>query len=91
MMLEGGSNPEDRINFGFRLATCRSITPEERKVLLEGIAADLERYRRDPESARKLIASGQAKVDARLNAEELAAYTLTANILLNLDEVVTRE
>ncbi len=91
MMLEGGPTPGGRIDLGFRLATCRPIRDEERKVLLDGLAFDLERYRRDPDSARKLIASGQAKANPRLSVEELAAYALTANILLNLDEVVTSE
>ncbi len=91
MMLEGGPTPEGRIDLGFRLATARPIRDEERKVLVDGLTSDLERYRRDPDAARKLIATGQARADARLPVEELAAYTLTANILLNLDEVVTRE
>ena len=91
MMLEGGNTMEERINFGFRLATARPITAQERKVLMEGLAADMERYRGNPDSAKKLIASGQTKANPGLLVEELAAYTLTANILLNLDEVVTRE
>jgi hypothetical protein len=91
MILEGGPNPEDRIKRGFRLATGREITPDERKVLLEGLTADLDRYRRDPEAAGKLVAAGQSKADATIPPADLAAYTLTANILLNLDEVVTRE
>jgi mono/diheme cytochrome c family protein len=53
--------------------------------------ADLDRYRRDPTSAKKLIATGATRVDARLNPEELAAYTLAANVLFNLDEVMTKE
>jgi len=39
----------------------------------------------------RLIATGATRADARLNPEELAAYTLAANVLLNLDEVMTRE
>ncbi len=92
MMVEGGATPErtDRVlDSGWRRPEL--ITPGERKVLMEGLAADLERYRREPDSARKLIASGQARANPSLPVEELAAYTLTANILLNLDEVVTRE
>jgi hypothetical protein len=91
MMLEGGPTLEGRIDLGFRLATARPITSEERRVLLEGLNADLEKYRRDPDSAKKLVSAGQAKANSKLPVEELAAYTLTANILLNLDEVVTRE
>ena len=42
-------------------------------------------------SIKKLLAFGEAKPDPKLAAAELAAYTTTANVLLNLDEVVTRE
>jgi hypothetical protein len=30
-------------------------------------------------------------VDATLDAAELAAYTMTASVILNLDETITRE
>jgi len=91
MMVEGGDAVEKRLTLGFRLATAREPEPEELQVLAEGLRADLDRYRRDPASARKLIATGTARADARLNPEELAAYTLAANVLMNLDEVMTRE
>jgi hypothetical protein len=39
----------------------------------------------------KLVSIGASKADPNLNTPELAAYALTANVLLNLDEVVTRE
>jgi len=43
------------------------------------------------EQAPKKKSEGEAKPDPDLPATELAAYTLAANVLLNLDEVVTRE
>jgi hypothetical protein len=91
MMDEGGATTEARLAVGFRLATAREPEPEELRVLAEGFRADLDRYRGDPAAARKLIATGATRADARLNPEELAAYTLAANVLLNLDEVMTRE
>lgn len=50
----------------------------------------LERYQADPESARKAIHVGESAPRSGLPEIELAAYTLTANLLLNLDETVTR-
>jgi len=50
----------------------------------------LERYQADPESARKAIHVGESAPRSGLPETELAAYTLTANLLLNLDETVTR-
>jgi hypothetical protein len=50
----------------------------------------LARYKSDPEAAAKVIAFGESKPAAGVGAAELAAYTLTANLLLNLDEAVNR-
>ncbi len=40
---------------------------------------------------KKLIGVGATKADSKIDAAELAAYTMTANVILNLDEMVTRE
>ena len=91
MLTEGGSTPAERLTRGFQLVTARHPSAEELAVLTDGLAADLSRLRQDPEAAKKLIAFGDSKPLANIDAAELAAYTLTANVLLNLDEVVTRE
>jgi hypothetical protein len=81
MTAEGGA---DRLAYGFRLVTARRPTAAELAILADGYAADLARFRASPDAAKRLL--GAAAADA-----ELAALTLTANVLLNLDEVVTRE
>ncbi len=91
MLIEGGTTSQSRIAYGFRLVAARSPRPEEVNVLADGLASDLTRFQHNPDAAKQLIASGQSKVAANLKSEELAAYTLTANVLLNLDEVLTRE
>ena len=50
-----------------------------------------DRFQQEPDAAVQLTTVGASKVNPNVNASELAAYTLTANVLLNLDEVVTRE
>ena len=91
MLTEGGSTPAERLTRGFQFATSRRPTTDELKILTEGLAADLSRLQQDRDAATKLITFGDSKPPANLDPAELAAYTLTANILLNLDEVVTRE
>jgi hypothetical protein len=49
-----------------------------------------DRYQPDLEAARKLISLGDSKPDAKLDPVELAAYTMIANTILNLDETLTR-
>jgi len=44
----------------------------------------------DRDAARQLIQVGGSTRGHELNAEELAAWTLVAQTILNLDEVVTR-
>ena len=73
------------------MATSRRPTAVELRVLVAGFNADIARFRESKDAAAKLVATGEFKADAKLNVEELAAYTLSANVLLNLDEVVTRE
>jgi hypothetical protein len=48
------------------------------------------KYRQDEELAKKLIANGESKPKGTLSPAELAAHTMVANALLNLDETVSR-
>jgi hypothetical protein len=91
MLAEGGATAEERIAWAFRRATGRAPRPEELQVLAGGLTKRLARYQQSPDEAQKLLAFGSARPDPKFAAAELAAYTTTANVLLNLDEVVTRE
>ncbi|MGV3757505.1 MAG: PSD1 and planctomycete cytochrome C domain-containing protein [Verrucomicrobiota bacterium] len=91
MLTEGGATPTDRINWAFRRVTSRTPDATDLKILADGLDKRLTRFRTDKEAAAKLISQGESKPDAKLDPAELAAYTLTANVLLNLDEVVTKE
>ncbi len=91
MIAEGGATPEQRIAWAFRRSIGREPRPEEVKVLASGLAKRTARFEQSPEEAQKLLSVGEAKPDTKTPPAELAAYTTTANVLLNLDEVVTRE
>jgi hypothetical protein len=90
MMTEGGARPEDRIRFAFKTVLSRPPSATELEVVRSTFGRFLERYQADPESARKAIHVGESAPRSGLPETELAAYTLTANLLLNLDETVTR-
>ena len=45
----------------------------------------------DKAAAEKLISQGDLKNPAGVNVSELAALTLTASTILNLDEAITKE
>ena len=91
MMMEGGTTPEERVALGFRLFTARWPTAKEKETLLNGFLRNRARYRSDGEAALKLVSVGESKRNEELDVAELAAYTLVASLILNLDETVTRE
>jgi len=89
-MLQGGTTPEKRIAYLFRLATSRKPHAGEQATLLEAYRAHLAEFTKDVAGARKLIEVVETKPDATLNPSELAAWTMIANVVLNLDEVLTK-
>ena len=58
-------------------------------MLLKIFQQQLEEYRRDRDAAEKLLRVGDSPRDPSLDAAELAAWTMVANVILNLDETVT--
>jgi hypothetical protein len=89
-VLEGGSDPKLRLQFLFREVTGRRPTPAEMQILLDLAQRRLDHYRKEPGQAVKLIAVGTAKAP-NVEASELAAWTIVASTVLNLDETITKE
>ncbi|MGQ0635686.1 MAG: DUF1553 domain-containing protein [Planctomycetaceae bacterium] len=89
-MRDGQTHPE-RITRAFRLALARSPGAAELSVLMTGWQAQLERFRQDPVAAEQLLSQGELPRDPTLDLAELAAYTVVAGIILNLDETITKE
>lgn len=91
MLTEGGATPESRLDFAFRLATARHPSANEAAVLTKVLTKQLEIFKANPEGAKQLLAVGEAKRNEALDASAHAAYTMVANMILNLDEAVTKE
>src|SRR4051812_15044716 len=89
-MLEAGSDNAARARFLFREATARRATAAELRILTDLAQRELERYRKNPAQAAKLIAIGASK-PGNVEAVELAAWTTVASTILNLDETITKE
>jgi hypothetical protein len=87
---EGGDSVEQRARFLFHTATCRQPQIDELTDLVEAYRQELEHYQANPKAAEELVASGSLPADEKLDRSELAAWTMAANVVLNLDEVVTR-
>ncbi len=91
MVAKGGQTPQSRINYGFQTVLGRTATPNEQKILQAGLQKRLMHYQAAPESAAALLSVGDAPRPQTANNAELAAYTMTASVLLNLDEAITKE
>jgi len=92
VMIEAPATPEKRLALAFQLATGRPPKPQEQKVLLAGFERHLKVYEQNPKAALSLmISSREFPIDERLDICELAAYTAQASLILNLDEVITKE
>ncbi|HZZ82495.1 MAG TPA: hypothetical protein VFE62_28610, partial [Gemmataceae bacterium] len=74
----------------YRVVLSRSPEPLELDIVTQALTQFSERYQKDPASAAKALRVGDAPIRPGLAEPELAAYTLIANLLLNLDETVTR-
>ena len=90
LLREGGVTPQERIAYGYRLVLSRPPAEQETAVVSALLDKQLAKYRMHPEAAQKAISNGESKPKEGLDPAELAAYTLVANLLLNLDEAVTR-
>jgi hypothetical protein len=87
---EGGKQPEQRIDLLSEILLSREPRPQVAQVL-EGSVAEMEKhYAADPKAAQALIDAGESKPDRSIPARELAAWTMVASEMLNLDETVTK-
>ncbi len=74
----------------FRRVLARPATAVERQAMLDLVADLRPRYERDTAAARALLRVGERPVDERISSAELAAWSVAASAVLNLDEAVTR-
>jgi hypothetical protein len=88
-MATEASGERERIVHGFRLCVARMPTEREVELLRKLFTENVEKYRKDPVAAVAMVKNGAA---ARgVEASELAAWTVVANVLLNMDETITKE
>ena len=90
VLREGGHDAKSRAAYMLRLCTSRK--PDESEVAeLLSVIEDLTRlYSKDPDAAANLVSQLAAARATPGRAAELAAWTMAANLVLNLDEVLTK-
>ncbi len=79
---EGGSDDRSRVNYGFRLSVGRLPKPGESDSMLTWLAQEKQKLPSKEDSV---------KLAPNFNDPAAPAYVTLANILLNLDEALTKE
>ncbi len=87
---EGGQATGDRLAYIFRLATGRTPDDAEKQILRKTFDRMQAAYLSDETGARKFLAVGASPSDSSIPVSELAAFTAVANMVLNMDEVITK-
>ncbi len=91
MLVAGGDGDSARITFAFRTVATRGPNPMELVLLTTALNDFRREFEADPDAAMAIQKVGGLSANRELPAVELAAATALANLLLNLDEVTTRE
>ncbi|MBI1840381.1 MAG: PSD1 domain-containing protein [Verrucomicrobia bacterium] len=90
VLREGGGSMDARLRFAYKTVLARDPTETERKVIL-GVYKDMvAAYEKDLKAALDLLSVGESKPATDLNQIELVAWTAVGNVLLNLDETLTK-
>ncbi|MCB0188871.1 MAG: DUF1553 domain-containing protein, partial [Caldilineaceae bacterium] len=87
---EPGKTDSERIAEAWQLAVSRQPDDEEQQLLQRLLTDSRQLYSQDKEAAEKLVAIGQAPLEGDVDVAELAAWTMLARTLLNLNETITR-
>ncbi|MCE9527878.1 MAG: PSD1 and planctomycete cytochrome C domain-containing protein, partial [Planctomycetales bacterium] len=90
IMKDGGGSTDERLKFAFRSTLSRAPSAAELVVLRNIYDKQLTRFKASPDAAHKLLAVGELARDESLDAAELAAWSIVASALMNLDETLTK-
>lgn len=89
ILMSPGAAADRRLTRMFRMVTSREPSEVELSVLIQDLALYQADFRKDPDSAKRLLTIGERPNASDLDSVELAAYALIANTLFNLDEAIT--
>jgi hypothetical protein len=85
------ASEEQRVELAFRRVLARKPSVEELAIFRSALKRLRGQYAADGDAARKLLAVGESKRNEKLDVTEHAAFTGLCNLILNLDEALTKE
>jgi hypothetical protein len=87
---EAGPEETRRVDYMAERLIARPLKPKEMQIVTAGLHDLLAHYRQLPEAAAALLKVGESPTNTWLDKPTLAAYTMVANQLMNLDEVLNK-
>ena len=88
ILRERPGSVDDRIDYAFKLCLARAPSPREKELMAKYYQQQMERRKRDPKSAHELFPATNVE---GVDTAEAAAWMGVSSVLLNLDELITRE
>lgn len=90
VLTEGGGDDPSRLSWLFRTVLSRLPDEKESGMLTDALAQQRYHAGADVKAAEQVVEAGESVPKKVAPATETAAWTLVANLVLNLDETVTR-
>ena len=87
---DGGADTTSRLSFMWRTALSRQPEKAELAVLEKTLQQQLATYQKDKKSAESFVKIGDFANPKEIDPGELAAWTAVANVILNLNETITK-
>jgi hypothetical protein len=91
LVTEAGPGPSDRVAHGFRLTLSRAPSSDELREVLAYHADARRDFAEDLPAALAVVAEQWEPDHDEVDLADLAAWTMVSNVLLNLDETITKE
>ncbi len=90
ILREGGDTDADKLEFAWKLVTARAPSMSKIQTLKDLLDDQLKLFKSEPVKAKQHLEVGDTERDASLDQTQHAAWTVIANLLLNMDEALTR-
>ncbi len=87
---QGGKQPEQRIRMLSEILLAHDPAPRTASILKDSLTQMQKHYSADPTAAKALVEVGEKKHDSSIPEPELAAWTMVASEMLNLDETLNK-
>ncbi len=90
VILQGGEQTGQRLRLMSEILLSHDPPPRMSAVLETSLAQIKKHYEANPKAAQELLSAGESKRDPSIPTPELAAWTMVASEMLNLDETLTK-